>query len=145
VESGPGGRFGMIAFDRPEREASGPSDRNVLGGPLGPCSRAPLTGYLRDGCCRWRPDDAGMHTVCAVMTRDFLQFTVSVGNDLVTPRPEWNFPGLLEGDRWCLCAARWMEAAQAGRAPPVVLEATHEKTLDMIPIELLLKHAAAQS
>ena len=135
----------MIAFDHPDRPPGGPSERNVLGGALLSWSRAPLTGYLRDGCCRWRPDDSGMHTVCAVMTRDFLKFTVAVGNDLVTPHPEWDFPGLLEGDHWCLCAARWMEAAQAGHAPPIVLEATHEKTLDMIPLELLLKHAAGQS
>ncbi|MFM8702387.1 MAG: DUF2237 family protein, partial [Planctomycetia bacterium] len=101
----------------------------------------PLTGFFRDGCCRTGPGDIGVHTVCAVMTKDFLKFTVSVGNDLVTPRPEWDFPGLVEGDRWCLCAERWLEAAKAGRAPPVVLEATHEKSLDIVPFELLKKHA----
>lgn len=132
----------MIAFDRPDAQPERKPDRNVLGGTLGPCSRDPLTGFFRDGCCRTGPGDIGVHTVCAVMTKDFLKFTVSVGNDLVTPRPEWDFPGLVEGDRWCLCAERWLEAAQAGRAPPVVLEATHEKSLDIVPFELLKKHAA---
>ena len=119
----------MIAFDRPADAPPGKKpDRNVLGLPLAPCSSQPLTGFFRDGCCRTGPDDVGQHTVCAVMTRDFLKFTVAVGNDLVTPRPEWDFPGLQEGDHWCLCAARWMEAAQAGqharkrnRAPPRAL------------------------
>lgn len=132
----------MIAFDRPEPAAERKPDRNVLGGPLAPCSRDPLTGFFRDGCCRTGPGDTGVHTVCAVMTKDFLAFTVAAGNDLVTPRPEWDFPGLVEGDRWCLCAERWLEAARAGRAPPVVLEATHEKSLDIVPFELLKKHAA---
>ncbi|MFM8377877.1 MAG: DUF2237 family protein, partial [Planctomycetia bacterium] len=109
------------------------------------CSSEPLTGFFRDGCCRTGPADEGVHTVCAVMTADFLKFTVAAGNDLVTPRPEWGFPGLVAGDRWCLCAARWLEAARAGRAPPVVLEATHEKSLDVVPFELLKKHAAPQT
>ena len=135
----------MIAFDRPDTPPQRKPDRNVLGGPLLPCSRDPLTGFFRDGCCRTGPGDAGVHTVCALMTKDFLQFTVAAGNDLVTPRPEWDFPGLVEGDRWCLCAARWLEAAQAGRAPPVVLEATHEKSLDVVPFELLKKHAATSA
>jgi len=134
----------MIAFDRPAGPPGGRSaDRNVLGLPLAACSREPLTGFFRDGCCRTGPDDAGVHTVCAVMTADFLAFTVAAGNDLVTPRPEWGFPGLVEGDRWCLCASRWLEAARVGRAPPVVLEATHEKSLAIVPLELLKKHAAA--
>jgi uncharacterized protein (DUF2237 family) len=133
----------MIAFDRPADPSGGRKpDRNVLGLPLAPCSREPLTGFFRDGCCRTGPDDAGVHTVCALMTADFLKFTVAAGNDLVTPRPEWGFPGLVEGDSWCLCASRWLEAAQAGRAPPVVLEATHEKSLAIVPLELLKKHAA---
>jgi uncharacterized protein len=132
----------MIAFDRPGGPARGKKpDRNVLGQPLTPCSTEPLTGFFRDGCCRTGPDDTGVHTVCAVMTQDFLKFTVAAGNDLVTPRPEWGFPGLVEGDRWCLCASRWLEAAREGRAPPVVLEATHEKSLDVVPFELLKKHA----
>jgi uncharacterized protein (DUF2237 family) len=133
----------MIAFDRPA--GPGPAkepDRNVLGMPLAACSRDPLTGFFRDGCCRTGPDDAGVHTVCALMTEDFLEFTVAAGNDLVTPRPEWGFPGLVAGDRWCLCASRWLEAARAGRAPPVVLEATHEKSLAIVPLELLRRHAA---
>jgi uncharacterized protein (DUF2237 family) len=132
----------MIAFDRPDATPERKPDRNVLGGALATCSRDPLTGFFRDGCCRTGPGDIGVHTVCAVMTKDFLKFTVSVGNDLVTPRPEWDFPGLVEGDHWCLCAERWLEAAKAGRAPPVVLEATHEKSLDIVPFELLQKHAA---
>ena len=129
----------MIAFDRPDPAAK--PERNVLGMPLATCSRDPLTGFFRDGCCRTGPDDTGVLTVCAVMTKDFLEFTVAAGNDLVTPRPEWGFPGLVAGDRWCLCAARWLEAARAGRAPPVVLEATHEKSLDIVPVELLRRHA----
>lgn len=129
----------MIAFDEPPETR--PVERNVLGGPLEPCSREPLTGFFRDGCCRTGPDDAGVHTVCAVMTEAFLEYTVQAGNDLVTPRPEWGFAGLVPGDRWCLCAARWLEAAEAGQAPRVVLEATHEKTLQIVPLELLEKHA----
>lgn len=132
----------MIAFDRPPADGSHREDRNVLGGALAPCSRAPLTGFLRDGCCRAVAGDAGSHTVCAVMTHDFLEFTVAAGNDLVTPRPEWGFPGLVPGDRWCLCAARWLEAARAGHAPPVVLEATHAAALDVVPADLLHRHAA---
>ena len=132
----------MIAFDRPADAQPGKKpDRNVLGLPLAPCSREPLTGFFRDGCCRTGDDDAGTHTVCAVMTAEFLEFTVRAGNDLVTPRPQWGFAGLVAGDRWCLCAARWLEAAESGRAPPVVLEATHEKTLAIVPLDLLTRHA----
>jgi uncharacterized protein (DUF2237 family) len=133
----------MIDFDPTARPPGGsrPADRNVLGGPLASCSRSPLTGFFRDGCCRTGPDDAGVHTVCAVMTEAFLAFTVAAGNDLVTPQPQWQFPGLVPGDRWCLCAARWLEAAAAGQAPPVVLEATHEKTLAIVPLDLLREHA----
>jgi hypothetical protein len=112
-------------------------DRNVLGGPLETCSRSPMTGYFRDGCCRTGEDDLGRHTVCAVMTDEFLAFSKSRGNDLVTPRPEWRFPGLKAGDRWCLCALRWREAYEAGCAPQVVLEATHERTLDVVPLDWL--------
>lgn len=132
----------MIAFDRPQSDETRSNDRNVRGEPLVPCSFEPLTGFLRDGCCRSLASDGGAHTVCAVMTRDFLDFTVAAGNDLVTPRPEYGFPGLLPGDRWCLCAVRWLEAARAGRAPPVILSATHEAALDVIPAELLISHAA---
>lgn len=130
----------MISFPGPRKR--GANDTNVLGGPLESCSESPLTGFLRDGCCRAVASDPGSHTVCAVMTEDFLAFTVAAGNDLVTPRPEWGFPGLMPGDRWCLCAARWLEAAEAGRAPPVVLAATHSAALDTVPLEVLLRHAA---
>ncbi len=118
-------------------------ERSVLGGPLAMCSVAPRTGFFRDGCCRTGPDDAGLHTVCAVMTEEFLAFSRSRGNDLSTPRPEWEFPGLVAGDRWCLCALRWREAYEAGMAPKVVLEATHERTLAVIPREWLDQHAIA--
>ena len=113
----------MIAINPSHDRAELKQDRNVLGEPLISCSTSPLTGFFRDGCCRTGPDDVGVHTVCAVMTPEFLEFTVAAGNDLVTPHPEWNFPGLVVGDRWCLCAARWLEAFHAGKAPPVVLDA----------------------
>ena len=100
-----------------------------------------MTGFFRDGCCNTSPEDAGSHTVCAVMTEAFLEFTVEAGNDLVTPRPQWGFAGLVPGDRWCLCAARWLEAAQAGMAPPVVLEATHENVLKYVPLSALKRYA----
>ena len=115
---------------------------NVLGGELQTCSSDPMTGFYRDGCCNTGPRDRGTHTVCAVMTDEFLSFTKSRGNDLSTPRPEYDFPGLNEGDRWCLCASRWKEAADENVAPPVVLEATHEKTLSVVALETLQKHAA---
>ncbi len=118
-----------------------PRARNVLGGPLGTCSTAPLTGFYRNGCCDTGPDDRGRHTVCAVMTADFLAFSRAAGNDLSTPRPQWRFPGLNPGDRWCLCAERWKEALEAGAAPEVVLEACHESTLDIVSIDDLLAHA----
>lgn len=113
------------------------SGRNVLGGPLRACSFDPLTGFFRDGCCRTRGEDEGLHVVCARVTSAFLDYALSQGNDLVTPRPEWRFPGLKPGDRWCVCAARWLQAWQAGVAPPVVLDCTHEKALEVIPLELL--------
>ena len=119
------------------------SARNVLGGPLRACSYAPVTGYFRDGCCRTRQDDEGMHVVCARMTREYLEFSALQGNDLTVPQPDWRFPGLKPGDRWCLCASRWLEAWQAGVAPPVVLESTHEKALEVIPLETLTAHALA--
>jgi uncharacterized protein (DUF2237 family) len=111
--------------------------RNVFGTPLVACSYAPLTGYLRDGCCQTLPDDSGLHVVCARVTQAFLDFSVSRGNDLVTPRPEYRFHGLKPGDRWCLCARRWKEAYDAGVAPPVALESTHERALDIIPLDVL--------
>ncbi|MCS6776075.1 MAG: DUF2237 domain-containing protein [Chloroherpetonaceae bacterium] len=115
--------------------------RNVLGGPLKTCSRAPMTGFYRNGCCDTGAGDYGVHVVCAEMTEAFLQFTRERGNDLITPRPEYDFPGLRPGDRWCLCALRWREAYEAGVAPPVVLEATHEITLEWIDLEALKRHA----
>src|SRR5579884_3883332 len=99
--------------------------RNVLGEPLEPCSLNPLTGFYRNGCCSTGPEDVGSHTVCVVVTAEFLEFSKAAGNDLSTPRPEWGFPGLVPGDRWCLCASRWLEAHDAGAAPDVVLGATH--------------------
>lgn len=117
------------------------SGRNVLGGPLRACSYAPVTGFFRDGCCRTRADDQGLHVVCARMTEDFLRYALSRGNDLVTPRPEWRFPGLKPGDRWCLCAERWLEACRDGVAPPVALDSTDEAALEVIPLEVLQAHA----
>ena len=114
---------------------------NIFGEPLSVCSNEPKTGYYRNGCCETGPDDLGTHTVCAVMTEEFLIFSRKKGNDLTTPRPEYSFPGLKPGDRWCLCASRWMEAYQSGVAPFVILEATHEKTLDYISLEELVKYA----
>ena len=105
--------------------------KNVLGEPLEPCSFAPMTGFYRDGCCHTGPEDLGVHTVCAEVTADFLAFSKARGNDLSTPRPEFGFAGLQPGDRWCLCAARWQEAFLAGKAPRVVLLATHERTLEI--------------
>jgi uncharacterized protein (DUF2237 family) len=115
--------------------------KNVLGTPLVECSKDPLTGFFRDGCCNTRGDDFGAHTVCAEMTAEFLEFSKEAGNDLSTPRPEYEFPGLQPGDRWCLCAARWAEAHEAGKAPRVVLEATHERTLDYVPLAVLKGYA----
>lgn len=115
--------------------------KNVLGGALIACSMSPLTGFYRDGCCKTGADDAGTHTVCAQITNEFLTFTKSKGNDLSTPIPVYNFPGLKEGDYWCLCVLRWKEALKAGKAPKIKLEATHEKTLEYIKIEELKKHA----
>ena len=119
-----------------------PESRNVLGGELTPCSNRPLTGFFRNGCCETSAEDVGMHTVCAVMTAEFLEFSASVGNDLSTPQPDFHFPGLKPGDRWCLCAPRWKEALDAGVAPPVVLGATHEETLAITPLGVLKDHAA---
>ena len=117
--------------------------RNVLGSELILCSRDPLTGYFRDGCCNTDASDRGSHVVCAVVTAEFLEYSKSRGNDLSTPRPEYRFPGLKDGDRWCLCALRWREALSEGIAPDVVLECTHEKALDFVSLDHLLAHAAA--
>ncbi len=117
-------------------------DTNVVGGTLLPCSTEPMTGFFRDGCCATGPEDVGSHTVCAVVTAEFLAFSRQAGNDLSTPRPEWGFPGLSAGDRWCVCAARWLEAHRAGCAPTVVLGATHARALDVVPIETLMPYAS---
>ena len=118
-------------------------DVNVVGGKLLPCSVEPLTGFYRNGCCSTGAEDLGSHTVCVVLTEEFLEFSKSVGNDLSTPRPEYGFAGLLPGDRWCLCASRWLEAHAAGHAPDVVLGATHARALELVPIELLTARAVA--
>ena len=115
--------------------------RNVLGGRLDTCSMDPLTGFFRDGCCNTGPMDSGAHTVCAVMTLEFLAHSKYLGNDLTTPRPEFRFPGLVPGDRWCLCATRFLEAHEEGVAPNVLLAATHERTLEAVPLEVLERYA----
>jgi uncharacterized protein (DUF2237 family) len=113
------------------------TERNVLGGDLESCGTDPMTGFHRDGTCACGPEDVGVHAVCAVMTADFLEHQQSVGNDLSTPRPEWHFPGLRPGDRWCVVAARWVQAYQAGVAAPVVLASTNERALDIVPLAWL--------
>jgi uncharacterized protein (DUF2237 family) len=118
-----------------------PIDKNVLGGTLAACSVAPLTGFYRDGCCNTGPEDHGLHVVCVQMTAEFLTFAREQGNDLITPAPAYGFPGLKPGDRWCVCAATWRQALEAGVASPVVLAATHEETLAIIPLDALKKHA----
>ena len=115
--------------------------RNVLGGPLQACGRDPVTGFYRDGSCTTGPDDLGSHTVCAVVTREFLAHQRQVGNDLSTPLPQYGFPGLQPGDRWCVVAARWLQAYQDGVAAPVVLASTHEAALAIVPLEALREHA----
>lgn len=115
--------------------------RNVLGGQLETCSRSPLTGFYRNGCCDTGPGDRGLHVVCAEVTREFLEFSVTRGNDLVTPVPEGRFPGLKPGDRWCLCIDRWKEALDAGVAPQIVLAATHISALEFVSLEELMEHA----
>ena len=116
--------------------------KNVLGEPLEMCSEDPLTGFTRSGRCETGPRDLGSHTVCARVTQDFLELSRARGNDLTTPQPEFGFPGLKPGDRWCLCAARWQEAFDAGAAPRVVLRATHERALDIVSLSDLKAHAA---
>ena len=115
--------------------------KNVLGGELASCSNDPLTGFYRDGCCNTGGSDSGLHVICAKMTAEFLEFSRSRGNDLSTPNPMFRFPGLRPGDRWCLCAARWKEAYDAGKAPPVVLEASHISSLEFASLEELQEHA----
>jgi len=114
---------------------------NVLGTPLKSCSTSPMTGFFRDGSCRTCHEDTGIHTACVVLTEQFLQFSKSRGNDLSTPMPQYNFPGLKAGDQWCLCAGRWVEAYKAGAAPKINLEATHEETLAIVSLDILKKFA----
>jgi uncharacterized protein (DUF2237 family) len=111
-----------------------PQQKNVLGTALQTCSLDPITGFTRSGCCETGAEDHGSHTVCAQMTEEFLAFSISRGNDLSTPHPEYGFAGLTAGDRWCLCASRWLEASEAGFAPPVILEACHEKCLEIVSL-----------
>ena len=117
------------------------ADLNVLGAPLVPCSYDPLTGFFRDGCCNTSAEDLGSHTVCVVLTAEFLEFSKARGNDLSTPRPEFDFPGLKPGQRWCLCAARWVEAYKAGNAPRVVLNSTNQAALELVPLQALKQFA----
>jgi uncharacterized protein (DUF2237 family) len=118
-----------------------PAQRNVLGGALAGCCEDPITGFFRTGSCESDERDLGSHTVCASMTAEFLEFSAARGNDLSTPRPEFDFPGLKPGDRWCLCAGRWLEAMRAGRAPRVHLQATNERALEVLELDDLKRHA----
>jgi uncharacterized protein (DUF2237 family) len=117
------------------------TERNVLGRELELCGTDPVTGFFRDGCCNTGPDDRGSHTICAVMTAEFLDHQMRIGNDLSTPMPQFRFPGLVPGDRWCVTARNWLRAHQDGVAAPVVLASTHERALDIVPIEVLQEHA----
>jgi len=117
------------------------TERNVLGGELEECGTEPLTGFYRDGCCTWGPEDVGYHSICAVVSEEFLAHQRSIGNDLVTPHPQFGFPGLRPGDRWCVTAANWLRAHADGAAAPVVLASTHERTLDIVDLEVLQAYA----
>ena len=132
-------------FDQPSGKGGGGNGRspwiNGRGGPVNPCPSEPLTGFYRDGCCNTGREDRGVHTVCVVLTADFLAFSKTSGNDLSTPLPQYGFPGLKPGDRWCLCAMRWKEALDADCAPQVVLESTHAVTLQVVPLAALKKYA----
>jgi len=119
----------------------GRGERNVLGGALEPCGTDPMTGFLRDGCCTTGPEDLGLHTICAVVTEEFLQHQRSIGNDLVTPNPDFGFPGLQPGDRWCVTARNWLRAHHDGAAAPVVLAATNERTTDVVDLDVLVGYA----
>ena len=116
-------------------------ERNVFGGPLEPCGTDPMTGFYRDGCCSTGPDDRGSHTICAVVTREFLEHQRSIGNDLMTPMPQYRFPGLVPGDRWCVTAVSWLRAHRDGAAAPVVLASTNARVLDVVPLDALQEHA----
>ena len=124
-----------------ETERIDPKAKNVLGQRLETCGCEPMTGFYRNGCCETGEDDLGVHTVCCIVDAEFLEASKALGNDLSTPHPEWGFAGLKPGDRWCVCAARWLQTYQAGFACKVLLEATHENTLKIIPFEALLEHA----
>ena len=117
------------------------TERNVLGDELEPCGSEPMTGFYRDGCCRTGPQDAGSHTICAVVTAEFLEHQRRIGNDLSSPMPEYDFPGLVPGDRWCVTAVNWARAHNDGRAAPVVLASTNEKVLSIVPLAVLRAHA----
>lgn len=117
------------------------TQRNVLGGDLDPCGKDPVTGFYRDGCCTWGAEDVGSHTICAVVTAEFLAHQRAIGNDLITPAPQYRFPGLVPGDRWCVTARNWALAYRAGAAAPVVLAATNEAVLQVVPLEVLREHA----
>ena len=118
-------------------DTAGMDDRNVLGGELEPCGTDPLTGFYRDGCCTTGPEDLGSHTICAVVTAEFLEHQRRIGNDLSTPMPQFRFPGLVPGDRWCVTAANWLQAHRDGAAAPVVLASTHQRALEIVPLEIL--------
>lgn len=126
---------------RSSRDTDAMSHRNVLGGELESCSSDPLTGFYRDGCCRTGPEDVGSHTICAVVTAEFLEHQRSIGNDLSTPVPQFRFPGLVPGDRWCVTAVNWLRAHHAGAAAYVVLASTDERALDVVPLDVLRQHA----
>jgi len=130
-----------MPFDDSEERSGRRPSRNVLGSPLASCSEAPVTGFFRNGCCDTSAEDFGSHTVCAVMTAEFLAFSRAAGNDLSTPVPQLGFPGVKPGDRWCLCAPRWQEAFEAGKAPRVVLTATHEGALEYCDLADLKRYA----
>ncbi len=115
---------------------------NVIGEELQTCSTEPLTGWFRDGCCNTDRNDRGLHTVCCIVTQEFLEFARSQGNDLITPMPQHRFPGLSPGDKWCVCAQTWLDAAEEGLACPVVLSATHEETLQIVPLDLLKEYSS---
>ena len=117
------------------------TERNVLGGPLEPCGTEPMTGFFRDGCCNTSPEDLGSHTICAVVTEEFLEHQRGIGNDLMSPMPMYRFPGLVPGDRWCVTARNWLRAHIDGAAAPFVLASTHERALDIVPLDVLQQHA----
>jgi uncharacterized protein (DUF2237 family) len=132
------GSSSLASSGRPQPETA----LNVLGSPLEICGCAPMTGWFRDGCCRTDPSDHGRHSVCCRVDEAFLSYSRALGNDLSTPMPAYRFPGLKPGDRWCVCASRWLQAYEDGMAPPVILEACEASTLELIPLEILRRHAA---